>query len=58
MIATCGIDESQNIYILNIRRGRSGLTRFVGHIDEEWSGELSSSKGARVYKKMATGDAL
>lgn len=42
--------------IIFVELGRSGLTRFGGHIDEEWATELSGSKGAVVYKKMATGD--
>jgi len=38
--------------------GRSGLTRFGGIISEEWLAELSGSRGATTYKKMASNDAI
>jgi hypothetical protein len=39
-----------------VEMGRTGLTRFGGYISEEWLSELSGSKGAEVYRKMADGD--
>jgi len=41
-----------------VESGRTGLSRFGGHISEEWLPELSGSSGAVVYKRMADGDAI
>lgn len=38
--------------------GRTGLSRFGGWISEEWLPELQGSKGAEIYKRMATNDAV
>lgn len=38
--------------------GRTGLNRFGGWISEEWLPELQGSKGAEIYKRMSTNDAI
>jgi hypothetical protein len=38
--------------------GRTGLNRYGGWISEEWEPALQGSKGAEVYRRMATNDAI
>ncbi len=38
--------------------GRTGLNRFGGWISEEWLPDLQGSKGADIYKRMSTNDAI
>ena len=38
--------------------GRTGLTRFGGHIKEEFLPELQGKKGQKIYREMAENDAV
>jgi len=38
--------------------GRTGLNRYGGWIAEEWLPDLQGSKGADIYKRMSTNDAI